>query len=225
MQKTSIRGRPLRLYSELPLDQRNAIALSEGEYGRLKSGVKGLVRDDVDNWSTWSPPYSSAGAGTASQVAAGEGGVAIVSPGPARYFQVRIDFENDDLFSARRVGALSIDVSGPSLAERIVAEISPREADLGRAREFSYTVIPDLRPGIDLGFSALEISTPVRVLSIGEITLYMAGRQHLGGGIRGRRPRRPSDPPRRSQHRRDRGDAVPRRFSHRGIQPPSRMGR
>ena len=31
-------------------------------------------------------------------------------------------------------------------------------------------VIPDLRPGIDLGFSALEISTPVRVLSIGEIT-------------------------------------------------------
>ena len=160
----------LRLYSELPLDQRNAIALSEGEYGRLKSGVKGLVRDDVDNWSTWSPPYSTAGVGTASQIAAGEGGVPIVSPGPARYFQVRIDFENDDLFSARRVGALSIDVSGPSLAERIVAEISPREADLGRAREFSYTVIPDLRPGIDLGFSALEISTPVRVLSIGEIT-------------------------------------------------------
>ena len=160
----------LRLYTELPLDQRNAIALSEAEYGRLKSGEKGLVRDDVDNWSTWSPPYSSAGAGTADQVAAGEGGVPIVSPGPARYFQVRIDFENDDLFSARRLGALSVDVSGPSLAERIVAEISPREADLGRAREFSYTVVPDLRPGTDLGFSGLEISTPVRVVSISEVT-------------------------------------------------------
>ncbi len=160
----------LRLYGELPLDQRNAIALSEGEYGRLNSGVKGLVRDDVDNWSTWSPPYSPAGAGTALQIADGEGGTPIVSPGPARYFQVRIDFENDDLFSARSLGSLSIDVSGPSLAEQIVAEISPREADLGSAREFSYTVIPDLRPGIDLGFSALEISTPVRVVSIGEIT-------------------------------------------------------
>ena len=160
----------LRLYGELPLDQRNAIALSEGEYGRLKSGVRGFVRDDVDNWSTWSPPYSQAGVGTALQIVDGEGGAPIVSPGPARYFQVRIDFENDDLYSARRLGSLSIDVSGPSLAEQIVAEISPRDADLGRAREFSYTVIPDLRPGIDLGFSALEISTPVRVVSIGEIT-------------------------------------------------------
>ena len=82
----------LRLYSELPLEQRNAIALSEGEYGRLKSGVKGLVRDDVDNWSTWSPPYSTAGVGTASQIAAGEGGV------PDRFSRAGALFPGEDRF-------------------------------------------------------------------------------------------------------------------------------
>ena len=160
----------LRTYNEQPIALCNAIALSEADYGRLKSGVKGFVRDDVDNWSLWSPPYPAAGVSTAAAVASGEGGTPIVSPGPTRYIQMRVDFVNDDLFSAKSLGSLSFDVSEFALAEQIIAEISPRQTDLGRATEFSYTVIPDLRPGVDRGFSALEFTTPVRVISIGDIT-------------------------------------------------------
>ena len=160
----------LRTYNEQTLELRNAIALDKAAYGRLKSGVKGLVRDDVDNWSRWSPAYPAAGISTAAMVTDGEGGTPIVSPGPARFIQVRVDFANDDLFSAKSIGSLSFDISESALAEQIVAEISPRETALGRATEFTYTVIPDLRPGVDEGFSSLEITTPVRVVSIGDVT-------------------------------------------------------
>jgi len=163
----------LLAYNALSMEERNLVAITNAAYDKLGSR-KARIHDDVTNWSLWSAPYSAAGRVTAEQFEAGEGGTKILSPVPRRYFQANIDFENDDLFSANTVGALSFDIAGPSLAEEIVAEISPRQTGLGEVTDFSYTVIPDMRPGIDLGFSSFEVTTPVRVTSISEISYTSA---------------------------------------------------
>ncbi|MEW6754883.1 MAG: FlgD immunoglobulin-like domain containing protein [Candidatus Latescibacterota bacterium] len=160
------------LYSEQPLAVRNEIALQQADYTRLKAAEKGFVRDDLENWSAWSPPYA-AGQAEAQSVAAGQGGVPIVSPGPRRYFQFKVEYSSEELFSATGIGSLSFDLARPSLAEEIVAEIAPREAPLGTDTQFTLALIPSLRPGVDTGFSAVEISTPVRVSFVGRVEVRM----------------------------------------------------
>ena len=164
----------LVLFKDLSLDQRSKIALTQEDYRKLKTAEKGLVRDDIQDWSPWTPPYPSAGAVTAEEMEAGQGGVKILSPGARRYFQFKVDFSSEDLFSAKGVGSLSFDFSTQSLAQEIIAEISPRKTELGKITEFSYAVVPDIRAASDLGFSSFEITTPVQVASIGAIELSLA---------------------------------------------------
>ena len=161
------------LYKDLPLDRKNEISLTQAEYKKLRSGNKGSVRDDLENWSAWSPPYATEGITSADNVSAGMGGVSIVSPGPRRYFQFKVDYLSEDLFSAKGIGSLSFDFSSPVLATEIVGEITPRQADLGQITEFSLVLVPDMRPGIDQGFSSLEISTPVKVDAIDRIGMSL----------------------------------------------------
>ena len=161
------------LYKDLPLDRKNEISLTQAEYKKLRSGNRGSVRDDLENWSAWSPPYATAGITSADNVSAGMGGVPIVSPGPRRYFQFKVDYLSEDLFSAKGIGSLSLDFSSPVLASEIVGEITPRQADLGQKTEFSLVLVPDMRPGIDQGFSSLEISTPVKVDAIDRIGISL----------------------------------------------------
>lgn len=161
------------LYKDLPLDRKNEISLTQAEYKKLRSGNKGSVRDDLENWSAWSPPYATAGITSADNVSAGMGGVPIVSPGPRRYFQFKVDYLSEDLFSAKGIGSLSLDFSSPVLAAEIVGEITPRQADLGQKTEFSLVLVPDIRPEIDQGFSSLEISTPVRVDAVDRIGMSL----------------------------------------------------
>ena len=160
-------------YKDLPLDMKNEISLTQSDYNKLRSGNKGSVRDDLENWSAWSPPYATAGITSADEVSAGMGGVLIVSPGPRRYFQFKMDYLSEDLFSAKGIGSLSFDFSKPVLASEIVGEIIPRQADLGQKTEFSLVLVPDMRPGIDQGFSSLEISTPVRVDAVDRIGMSL----------------------------------------------------
>jgi hypothetical protein len=161
------------LYKDLPLDRKNEISLTQAEYKKLRSGNKGSVRDDLENWSAWSPPYATAGITSADNVSAGMGGVPIISPGPRRYFQFKMDYLSEDLFSAKGIGSLSCDFSSPVLAAEIVGEITPRQADLGQKTEFSLVLVPDIRPEIDQGFSSLEISTPVKVDAVGRIGMSL----------------------------------------------------
>ncbi len=161
-------------FRDLTLEQGNSIALTWDDYKGLRDGEKGSIRDDIQNWSPWTPPYTSAGiASSAEEVETGMGGTRILSPGPRRFLQFKIDFLSEDLFSAKGIGSLSFDFSSPSPAQAIVAEISPREAVLGEVTEFSYTVVPDIQPGIDQGFASFEITTPVKVASIGAIELSL----------------------------------------------------
>jgi hypothetical protein len=162
------------LYDDLPLDQRNELALSQADYEKLKPGERGAIKDDLDNWSPWSPPYPAAGRATAEQVAAGEGGAPILSPGPRRYLQFKLEYSSEDLFSARGVGGLSLDYYSPALAEEIAAEIAPRQAPLGEDTQFSLVLAPHFRPGVDQGFGAVEISTPVRVIAVQQVEVERA---------------------------------------------------
>ena len=168
-------------YKDLSLEERDEISLTQAEYNRLRSGDKGAVRDDLENWSAWSPPYGIAGIAGADSVAAGMGGVPIVSPGPRRYFQFKVDYLSEDLFSAKGVGSLSFGFSRPVLATEIVGEISPRQADLGQNTNFSLMLVADIRPGIDRGFSSVEISTPVKVDAVDRIGVTLPDGTRLEG--------------------------------------------
>ena len=161
------------IYSKLSLEEKNSVALTQADYKSLRSGDRGLVRDDLDNWSAWSPPYLAAGIASPEEVAAGEGGVEIVSPGPRRYFQFKVEYASEELFSAKGLGSLSFDYTSPVLAEKIVAEIEPRQAELGKVTSFSLALIPNMRPGTDLGFSSIEISTPVKAAAVTRIALEL----------------------------------------------------
>ena len=161
------------LYKDLPLDRKNEISLTQAEYKKLRSGNRGSVRDDLENWSAWSPPYAATGITSADEVSAGMGGVPIISPGPRRYFQFKVDYLSEDLFSAKGIGSLSFDFSRPVLATEIVGEITPRQAELGQKTAFSLALIPDMRPEVDQGFSALEISTPVKVDAVDRIGMSL----------------------------------------------------
>ena len=160
-------------YKDLPLNRRNEISLTQADYKKLRSGNKGSVRDDLANWSAWSPPYSAEGITSADNVSAGMAGVPIVSPAPRRYFQFKVDYLSEDLFSAKGIGSLSFDFSSPVLATEIVGEITPRQAALGQTTEFSLVLVPNMRPGIDQGFRSLEISTPVKVDAVHRIGMTL----------------------------------------------------
>jgi len=172
-------------YRELPLAQRNELELTQAEYEKLKPGERGVIKDDLENWSPWSPPYLAAGRATGEQVAAGEGGVPIVSPGPRQYLQFKAEYSSEDMFSARGIGGLSFDYFSPSLAEEIAAEITPRQAKLGEDTPFSLVLAPHLRPGVDEGFNAVEIATPVRVIRVGQVELERADGTRLQADFTG----------------------------------------
>lgn len=162
----------LATYRELSVAERDAVALTQADHRALGAAERGTIHDDLDNWSTWSPPYLGGRVGAA-EVQGGAGGVRIVSPGPRRYFQFRVQFTSEELFSAKGLGSLSFDYTGPALAEEVIAEIEPRQAELGESTPFSLVVVPDLRPGVDRGFDALVVSTPVFVQSLRRIAMTL----------------------------------------------------
>ena len=88
-------------------------------------------------------------------------GVPIISADPRRYFQFAVDLFSRDFSAATGVGALSFEVVTPPFAERIIGEISPREAAVGQRTSFVYAVRNQSRPGQDQGFDRFKIDTPL----------------------------------------------------------------
>ncbi len=160
-------------YNSQPLSVRQSLTLTEDDHGNLPTPRKAPLRDDVINWSSWSPPYLSA-EGTA------ENGTPIVSPGPRQYFQFRVDFSSRDLLAAAGVGALSFDFSSPVPAERIVGEIFPREVAAGEVVEFTYGARVVIRSQ-DTGFNRFEISSPSIFAGIGRIEILDEGDELVAG--------------------------------------------
>ncbi len=159
------------VFKDLPIEQQALIALDKGDYASLRNEDKGAIRDDVTNWSSWSPPYGAAGIVDEAQLALDGAGIAISSPGPRRYFQFSIDYFSEDFDAAAAIGGLAFDVISPPFARELVAEISPRTAEVGENTRFIYAVRNKSELGRQQGFDRFEIQTPLRVAAIGSIRI------------------------------------------------------
>ena len=158
----------IQAFNALSLQEQNQLALSEADYRKLGSGDRGAIRNDVDHWSEWSPPYALT---AVAQLAEEGAGVPIVSPGPRRYFQFMIEFFSDEFESATGVGGLAFDVLASPFAEQLMAEIVPRRASVGERTDFTYSVLAKLRPGQDRGFNRLQVDTPLKVETVGAMRI------------------------------------------------------
>ncbi len=159
------------IFKDLSLDEQKLIILDEDSYGDLKGEDKGGIRDDVTNWSGWSPPYPAAGKVDATDLQIDGAGVPISSPGPRRYFQFSVDFFSEDFESATSLGGLAFDVITPPFAEELIAEISPRTAEVGKRTRFLYAVRNKAQTGKQQGFDRFAIETPLRVEEFGNIRI------------------------------------------------------
>ena len=141
------------IFNSLALDERAGLELTLSDYNRLGEGDRGELQDDQVNWSPWSAPYPV--------TSRGEGGTPVLSPGPRRYFQFRLDFTSDDVAAATGVEQLGFEMS-PALAGGIVAEIQPRDIRAGESTNFTYGVRAEMTAA-NPGFDRFEVMTGSRV--------------------------------------------------------------
>ena len=134
---------------------------------------RGNILDDLVNWSPISSPYPA--------TAANGPGTPVISPSPRRYFQFEVAFHSSDLESARLLETLNIDFATPPLADSVKAEIFPREAEVSRIVDFTYSVLAVIRSAGLTGFDTMEITTPSRVRSIDSIELRDADDVRIDG--------------------------------------------
>ncbi len=165
----------IEAFNELPLDKQILVTLEEDEYNKLKNEDKGDIRDDLTNWSGWSPPYAPSAVVAVEDIENPSMGVPIIAADPRRYFQFAVDLFSEDFAAATGVGSLSFEVVTPPFAERIIGEISPREAAVGQRTRFVYAVRNQSRPGQDRGFDRFRIDTPLRAEAVGQISITRPG--------------------------------------------------
>ena len=159
----------LLAWTQLPLKLRAQLEISQAEYGKIKE--QGPIRDDLTNWSPWSPPYSAAGIVEAQALGIPGSGTPILSPSPRRYFQFMVEFASRGFDAASGLGALGFELSTPALADTLIGEVFPRHADVGAATIFSYAVLAKIGQ-TTAGFDQLEIETPLEVESIGTVEVH-----------------------------------------------------
>lgn len=146
-----------------PLERREYLRLPE-KGGQSDEWERGSVRDDLENWSPWTSPYSL-------EDGTSENGVPIISPGPRQYIQFRVDFLSEDLEASYALDQLSFDFTSPPLADEIVGEIFPREVPAATDIPFVYALRTDMTSGQIQGFDTLELTTGTRVKSIDRIEI------------------------------------------------------
>lgn len=118
---------------------------------------------DLENWSPWSAPYEFAAGLRRTELPANlwQDGTPVLSPSPARYFQLEaILFASGD--AAPRIDNMSLLFSEDPVAQEVIGEIWPIATQSFAAETFTYVVRPVLRAS-DLGFDRLEIFTQIPV--------------------------------------------------------------
>ena len=123
----------LQIFKDLPLDQQEQISLTAADFGRLRNEDKGNIRNDVTNWSAWSPPYPiSALVESDADLADALQGIPVVSPSPRRYFQFAIEFSSDEFESATGVGGISFEVLPFAFCRGVNRRDRPAPSGAGR---------------------------------------------------------------------------------------------
>ena len=133
---------------------------------------RGSVREDLENWSPWTQPY-------ATEVGTSAEGTDILSPGPRRYFQFRVDFLSEDLASTYVLKQFSFDFTTPPLADALIGEIFPREVSGATDIEFVYALRAEMDSGDLQGFDTFELSTGSQVSRIEQIEILDGDGQSL----------------------------------------------
>lgn len=128
---------------------------------------RGSVREDLINWSPWSAPYDADEAAT-------DLGTPVLSPSPRQFLQVRADFSSGELESARALSHLSLGFVSPPLADSLVAEVFPREAEASTDVAFVYAVRAELASAGLQGFDGFQVSTEQRVQRVERIEILDA---------------------------------------------------
>ena len=96
------------------LDRADYLNLPVEEQGPVRDFFKGDIRDDVDNWSAWSPSTPITGTGTIE--------VPIGLPSPREFMQFRILFDGD-AENAVRIDTFQVEFS-PQLVSEAVGEVA-----------------------------------------------------------------------------------------------------
>ncbi len=156
----------LLLYNSLSLEDREKITLDEDSYFDLDKEERSIIRDDLTNWSPWSPPYPLTAVVGDTALGESTAGTAIFASGPRRYFQFMAEFSSETFDAGSGVGALAFDVSRPAFADSLIAEIFPRASTSGAETDFTYAVLYTSK-GADIGFDRLQITTPIKTREIG----------------------------------------------------------
>ncbi len=116
------------------------------------------VSSDTENWSFWSSPYAFE-----------HPGVAFVSPGPRKYFQIRTDFSST-IEDGGKIDFIEVKASVPPLVRELVGEIYPIETAVGEPTHFTYYISPTIH-STDISFDGVEISTPSGVVSVDSLRI------------------------------------------------------
>ncbi|MDE2814579.1 MAG: hypothetical protein OXM01_16245, partial [Gemmatimonadota bacterium] len=90
----------VQAFNTLSQEEREQVTLSEADYKKLPRGDRATIRNDVSNWSAWSPPYPASSIVSLETLGTEGAGGPIVSPSPRRYFQFMIEFFSDDFEAA-----------------------------------------------------------------------------------------------------------------------------
>lgn len=152
-----------------PLLRREYLKLPErGRQG--DDWERGSVRDDLANWSPWTSPYSL------EELAAG---TQILSPGPSRYFQFRVEFHSQHLQASHILQQLALEFSAPPLADALIGEIFPREVPAAADVPFAYAVRAVMESDHVQGFNSFEVFTPSRVSRVERLEIINASGQQV----------------------------------------------
>ena len=136
----------------LPIGQVEA----EDTYFSLRVADRGSIEDNIVEWSPWSAPYERLSD-------------EFQSPGNCQYVQFRLLFSSADARQAALVENLTFSYSTPTLADNLIAEISPGKVTLGETHSFDYYILSEFGNDHD-GFDRIEISTPFAA-SVNEVEL------------------------------------------------------
>jgi len=139
--------------------------LTRKDYLRVKPNQRGRITYDTENWSFWSAPYDF----DAGRVEAHPEGVSITSPGPHRFFQVKVTF----LPTSTEAGALdflAFEFSKPPAAKNVVGEIWPLDVRAAETTTFTYAIRSTIRAK-DKGFDSVTIRTPERVDTVRSVRI------------------------------------------------------
>ncbi len=133
--------------------------MSRADYFSTPQNVRGRITQDLENWSVWHTyEYED-----------GLDGTRILSPGPRRFVQLRIDFSSQAL-QGGQIDSLFFEYSQPPLVGTVIGEIHPSSVNPAEQVQFTYAIRARMDAGLS-GFDQLELRTAAQVEKISAVRI------------------------------------------------------